>query len=192
MDGGKKSFSRPWSSILVPLYVYPSPGAWEPLFKAIKAHPNLYYTVVVNPASGPGHEVIPDGNYVREISKLNCHNNVWTVGYVSTSWTNRQLELALRDVGLYSGWAEDVARPGLHVKGIFLDETPALYSDKSARYLETLASTIRSTGNFGKKPLVKLVLKLTSHHGKFPGQTSSGLDTYFVLFLPLNLALTIS
>ena len=42
------------TSVLLPLYVYPSPGVWNPVFDAITAHPNVLFYVVVNPDSGPG------------------------------------------------------------------------------------------------------------------------------------------
>ena len=31
---GRKKNNTPRSDVLVPLYVYPSPGAWDPLFEA--------------------------------------------------------------------------------------------------------------------------------------------------------------
>jgi hypothetical protein len=34
MFGKKKKASTPKSTVIVPLYVYPTPGAWEPLFTA--------------------------------------------------------------------------------------------------------------------------------------------------------------
>ncbi|TVY83392.1 Spherulin-4, partial [Lachnellula suecica] len=151
---GRKKASTPRGAILVPLYVYPSPGAWEPLFAAITKNPHLNFTIVVNPASGPGVEPTPDGNYTREISRLNEHANVRTVGYVSTNYTDRNISLALRDVETYSAWSENSTISGLAVHGIFLDETPSQYQLASARYLDTLASAINSDTGFGKNPLI--------------------------------------
>ncbi|KAI1002288.1 hypothetical protein K3495_g5912 [Podosphaera aphanis] len=152
----KKKESAPtpqWSSILIPLYVYPSPGAWDPLYTAIEAYPNLNFTIIVNPGNGPGNGVIPDANYLREIPRLNSNSNVRTIGYISTSWTKRKLALVLADIDTYAGWC--VISAGLGISGIFLDETPTIYCESSMQFLSCLASTIRSESNFGNDPLVR-------------------------------------
>ncbi|TVY15145.1 Spherulin-4 [Lachnellula arida] len=151
---GRKKPSTPKGTVLVPLYVYPSPGAWDPLLTAITNHPRLNFTVVVNPASGPGVEPRPDSNYTREIPKLNKHANVRTVGYVSTSYTNRNISLALRDIETYSVWSDHSTIPGLGVQGIFLDETPSQYQPASTLFLDTLAESITSQTGFGTDPLI--------------------------------------
>jgi hypothetical protein len=107
--------------------------------------------VVVNPASGPGPDSLPDANYTREIPRLIAFPNVRTVGYVSTNYTNRDLDLVLRDIEVYDAWVKH----GLGMRGIFLDETPSLYEDASARFLETIAASIRSAASgFGTEPVV--------------------------------------
>ncbi|TVY49352.1 Spherulin [Lachnellula occidentalis] len=167
---GRKKPSTPKGTVLVPLYVYPSPGAWDPLLIAhatntlhhdfkltttrITNHPRLNFTVVVNPASGPGLEPTPDSNYTREIPKLNQHANVRTVGYVSTSYTNRNISLALRDIETYSAWSENSTIAGLGLQGIFLDETPSQYQATSAKFLDTLADSITSQTGLGTDPLI--------------------------------------
>jgi len=151
---GKKKGSPPHATVLVPLYVYPSPGAWDPLFTAVARHPTLNFTVVVNPASGPGGGTGPDGNYTRDIPRLNSYANVRTVGYVSTSWTNREISLALQDIKTYSAWSQNATAKGLGMQGIFLDETPAQWTADSAEFLETIASAIRSETGFGSDPLI--------------------------------------
>jgi hypothetical protein len=109
---------------------------------------------VVNPASGPGTGLGPDGNYTREIPRLNAHANVRTVGYVSTNWAKRDVLLALEDVSIYSKWSENTTATGIGMHGIFLDETPTEYNDASAQYYEAIASAIRSGSGLGAKPLV--------------------------------------
>ena len=42
MFGKKKKTAVPRSGVLVPLYVYPSPGAWDPLYNAYVRH--QYFT----------------------------------------------------------------------------------------------------------------------------------------------------
>lgn len=136
------SVSRP------PSQIYPTK------IPRIIKHPTLKFTVVVNPNSGPGDGPTPDENYSREIPRLNSFSNVRVVGYVSTSWTNRDLSLALRDISTYSGWASNDAVPGLGIQGIFLDETPSAYNIKAAMYLDKIASAIKRDTGFGLDPLV--------------------------------------
>ena len=45
MFSKKKKTAPPKSSILVPLYVYPAPGAWEPLFTASATNPHFYQMI---------------------------------------------------------------------------------------------------------------------------------------------------
>jgi hypothetical protein len=152
---GRKKARTPDSSILVPLYIYPSPGAWDPLYTAIKAYPSLNFTLVINPASGPGEGNGPDANYTKEIPVLNSYPNVRLVGYVSTNYTNRNLTLALDDIATYASWAENATYRGLDMQGIFLDETPTQYTDASAHFLEACALAVRSNSTgFGVDPLI--------------------------------------
>jgi hypothetical protein len=108
---------------------------------------------VINPASGPGPGSIPDANYTREIPLLNAYANVRTVGYVSTDYARRDLRSILRDIDLYSGWAE-VTTADLSVRGIFLDETPTQYDGASAECLGAVARHIQSAPALGKNPFV--------------------------------------
>lgn len=175
---GRKKASPPRSTVLVPLYVYPDPGAWDPLFTAsvsplphkqqltinsISQHPTLHFTIVINPGSGPGPNPLPDKNYTQELPKLNSYNNVRTVGYVSTQWAKRDMQSVLKDIRTYSGWASNSTFLGLGLQGIFLDETPAIYNADSVKYLDTVASAIRFQPGFGNSPLVSYtVLHLLS------------------------------
>jgi len=154
MLGGKHGRSLLRSTILIPLYVYPAPGAWEPLYTALKNHPSLDFTVVVNPSNGPGLGAGPDANYTRELPRLNTFSNVRTVGYVSTDYLARDPGAILRDIEVYSAWSENATVHNMGVKGIFLDETPAIYDDDSAEALESVAASIRSATGFGSNSLI--------------------------------------
>ena len=178
MFGRKKKAAPPKSTILVPLYVYPAPGAWDPLFTAyatniplflnspqltvrsIESHPGLNFTIVVNPASGPGGRSGPDANYTREIPRLNAQANVRTVGYVSTDYTKRDIRAILNDITVYSGWSENATVKGLGMRGIFLDETPSGYDAASGEFFDTIAVRIRSDAGLGDGPLVSLVFSI--------------------------------
>lgn len=41
-------------SVMLPLYVYPESGAWDPVYKAISTNSGVKFYVIVNPDSGPG------------------------------------------------------------------------------------------------------------------------------------------
>ena len=45
----------------------------------------------------------------------------------------------------YAGWSKDQITTGWGVHGIFFDETPNLYSDKAASYLNTVSQTVKAT-----------------------------------------------
>lgn len=99
--------------------------------------------VILNLHDGPGAADRPDTNYAREIPKLNACANVCTVGYVRINYCKRAMAEVCRDIGTYAGWAEDYARSGLAVHGIFFDETPNLYSATVATYLNTIDQTVK-------------------------------------------------
>ncbi|ESZ97906.1 hypothetical protein SBOR_1705 [Sclerotinia borealis F-4128] len=142
------------STVLVPLYIYPSPGAWERLLSrqvgGISTYPGIKFIVVVNPHNGPGQSL--DTNYKREIRKLNLCPNVEVVGYVSTAYANRQYSSVLEDVMIYAGWRlED---DGLGVRGIFFDETPNQWTASNASFLGNINAAVKSCSNLGAEPLI--------------------------------------
>lgn len=148
-----KRLKVPKARILVPLYIYPAPGAWAPLHKAITTHPKLDFTIVINPHNGPGSGVGPDENYAREIRRLNSYANIRTVGYVATGYAKREIAAVLQDVSAYSRWSKN-ATSGLGMHGIFFDETPSQYEPSSAQFLDTAHAAVRSEDGFGPQGLV--------------------------------------
>ncbi|KAK3401481.1 Spherulation-specific family 4-domain-containing protein [Sordaria brevicollis] len=105
------------STILVPLYIYPScAGAgWAPLFSALETaldrNPALEFLVVINPGNGPGPDYpIPNADYQVALSKLSSYNNVKVIGYVHCSYGQRELELIQKDVNDYLAWLEFAER----------------------------------------------------------------------------------
>lgn len=95
--------ARPF--VLLPLYIYPGPGAWDPLHEAAAARPELDFWVVVNPANGPGESgQLPDANYVRELARLTATENVKVIGYVHCSYGRRPAEDIVADVEGYGKW----------------------------------------------------------------------------------------
>ncbi|KAH0537521.1 hypothetical protein FGG08_005696 [Glutinoglossum americanum] len=137
--------TTPKPTVLVPLYVYPAPGAWDPLHQVVTANPGLGFTVVLNPANGPGPSQYPGSDYAAEVQKLNAHSNVRMMGYVPTGYATRNITSVLLDVSTYSGWATDPTTTGLAVHGIFFDETPNQYSTEAAEYLETINRAVKNS-----------------------------------------------
>lgn len=112
------------STILIPLYIYPSfsssheSSGWAPLFRALTTaltkNPSLEFLVVINPGNGPGPDYpIPNADYRAALSKLSDttqYPNVKVIGYVHCSYGQRAVEEVERDVKAYLGWLEFAER----------------------------------------------------------------------------------
>lgn len=117
-------------SILLPLYIYPSRGSWNPLLTMAATHSNIGFTVIVNPASGPGPETLPDENYIAALRSLDHFPNVNLLGYVRCSYGDRDVTEIDDDIATYGDWEAEFASLGdgglgVTLQGIFLDEFPA-------------------------------------------------------------------
>ncbi|KAL5360062.1 Spherulation-specific family 4 [Aspergillus floccosus] len=145
----KKNSMGPKAKVFVPLYVYPAPGAWTPLEEVISARPDVNFTVVINPGSGPGPDALPDANYTREIPKLASYDNVRLLGYVATTYAKRNISLVRKDIETYAAWPNRSSNPDLAVRGIFFDETPQEYDPNVLSYFEELTSFVKSTPGLG-------------------------------------------
>ncbi|KUJ17439.1 uncharacterized protein LY89DRAFT_644923 [Mollisia scopiformis] len=150
---GRKSRKPPKATVLVPLYIYPDPLAWDPLFAAVANNSAVNFTVIINPNSGPGVPGL-DANYTRDIPRLNAYPNVLTVGYVSTNYTNRDLSLIFDDIDTYVSWSQNVSTKGLGMRGIFLDETPNQWTPAAGQFYDSIATVIRSSTGLGADPLI--------------------------------------
>lgn len=122
----------------------------------ISAHPNVNFTVVVNPGSGPGPNPLPDGNYTKEIPRLTAHGNVRVLGYVATTYAKRNISSVRNDIETYAAWPTISANPKLTVRGIFFDETPQQYDEETFAYLEELSTIVRNTLGLGPDHFVSL------------------------------------
>ncbi|KAF3761883.1 hypothetical protein M406DRAFT_234055, partial [Cryphonectria parasitica EP155] len=130
--------------ILVPLYIYPTPETWAPLYRAADAQPDLDFYVVVNPANGPGLGALPDANYVDALARLTALGNVRVIGYVHCSYGRRPVEDIVADVEAYARWEGEMGKT-IVVDGIFIDETPS--STEFVEYLAALANAGRTILN---------------------------------------------
>lgn len=101
---------------IIPLYSYPFSGGevrqWRAVIAAKNAHPNVQVVAIVNPNNGPHTQQNPD--YVTGINKLKMAG-VIVLGYVSTAYTNRSLDLIRADVQLWKRFYPAI-------DGIFWDE----------------------------------------------------------------------
>ncbi|KAI9794227.1 MAG: hypothetical protein M1816_006153 [Peltula sp. TS41687] len=171
-------------NIIVPLYVYPDPGAWDPLYEAyywveqrandvslvlgsISKHPSLNFTIIVNPSDGPGDPPYPDDNYLKEIPRLNQYPNVRTVGYVAINYASRPIQKVLGDISVYAGWnsqkisktdgsgtALNLEAGRLVVHGIFFDETPYQASAKNLEYMSRINRYVRDSVGIAEAKMV--------------------------------------
>lgn len=119
--------------ITIPLYIYPSPGAWEPLHVEIARNPNLHYYVILNPSNGPGSPM-PDAHYIAETARLRMAANTTLFGYVHMSWGERKHDQIVADISTWAAWAH-LVNPNIRMDGIFLDEAPS-----SVAFLEHIKS----------------------------------------------------
>ncbi|KAL5117248.1 hypothetical protein ACEQ8H_004807 [Pleosporales sp. CAS-2024a] len=160
-----------FGSIIVPLDVYPSSGAWDPMFdicapstfargscstktdqNRAASYPQVQLTAIINVSDGPGDGALPNSAYAKDITTLNGFENIRTVGYVATTWCNRDLNSVLDDGVAYSFWGE--YEDSLAVDGIFVDETPTQYSPDSDSYLQAIAQAIHDSDGLKKGYIV--------------------------------------
>ncbi|KAJ7231985.1 Spherulation-specific family 4 [Mycena rebaudengoi] len=122
------------TGIIVPLYIYPLPGAWDPLLTAITAHPDIQFYIIANPNSGPGDaNTQPNTDYQPALQSLRSHANVLLVGYVFTHFGARPLSEVRQDVLTYAGW-----QAAWSVAGIFFDETQAGLTSTYTSYVNVV------------------------------------------------------
>lgn len=84
------------------------------------------------------------------------------LGYVHTSYAQRNISLARRDIETYAAWPSVSSNPDLAVRGIFFDETPQQYDADSFAYLQNLTDLVKSVDGMGSDPFVsRLLLSLS-------------------------------
>lgn len=128
--------------VLLPLYIYPSPGLWDPLFTAAKANPNVTFQAVINPDNGPGGSTCPGADYQNATAYLNSIPNIKTLAYVHTAnqyncgtsgkdicpCTVPMAQLQA-NITKYQNWPTAGCSKNnvqdIHIDGIFFDESPS-------------------------------------------------------------------
>ncbi|RAL07903.1 spherulation-specific family 4 protein [Aspergillus homomorphus CBS 101889] len=142
------------AKVIIPFYIYPDPGKWTPLLNLITTFPDVHFTVIINPSSGPGTSTLPDAAFLSAVPTLTQHSNVLAIGYVPTQKGTRALADVERDINTYANWPTAANNASFAVHGIFLDEAPNAYSAELVSYYSTLASLIRSKTGLGPENYV--------------------------------------
>ncbi|SPO04383.1 uncharacterized protein DNG_07068 [Cephalotrichum gorgonifer] len=130
-------------SILIPLYIYPTAGSWNPLLSAAQGYPSVNFTVIINPNNGPGTTTLPDANYMEALRSITRYPNVDILGYVASTYGARDIADIEADIATYSGWGDEIS-----LQGIFIDEAPSgieygdFMSDITLNIRETWAETL--------------------------------------------------
>ena len=119
---------------IVPLYSYPSAGAWNAMVQAKQAHPAVNVIAIVNPDNGPGASV--DSMFTTGIAKLVAAGIV-PIGYVSTNYTKRGQATVKADT---DSWRASYPA----VQGIFFDEQSSTPGDEA--FYAAVASYAKSKG----------------------------------------------
>ena len=123
--------------------------------RSIDANPSLDFVVIVNPNSGPGSPPWwPNLDYLREVPKLNARSNCTTLGYVRVDYCNRDVAEVVEEVHQYAQWSQQNGVKGLHVSGIFFDETPNMSSQFKTTYLTKIDQEVKATNGILGERLV--------------------------------------
>lgn len=141
-------------SILLPLYIYPWPGVWDALYWEAQKNPKLNFTVILNPCSGPCLASLPPQVYIDEIPRLKQWDNIRTLGYVATNYTEKEYSLVAEEIRQYALWPTIMNDSRLAVDGIFFDETPGAYHWQKHAYLKDAADAVRSYVELGDQVVV--------------------------------------
>lgn len=138
------------TNMLLPLYVYPSPGAWSHVYEAIEKNPRLEFQIVLNPNTGPGSNdsIGYDSNWINATATLNSYPNTRVFGYVHLLDGNETVDAVAANLTTWQAWGGYEAATGngteaannISVQGIFFDETPA----NDTAYMQTLADAARA------------------------------------------------
>lgn len=136
-------------AIAIPLYIYPAPGCWEPLFEIMAENPSVEFYAIVNPGNGPGGAV-PDANYIDQVARLKSFPNATLFGYVHVSWGKRALDVVLGDISTWAAWAR-YPDADIRVDGIFVDEAPADMA--MVRYMGDVYRHVKAAFGDGPAPV---------------------------------------
>lgn len=128
------------TNILIPLYVYPVPGAWDHLYAAIEKYPSLEFQVVLNPSSGPGLSSVGfDSNWINATTVINSYPNIRTFGYVHLLRGDEPAQNIEANITQWASW-NSYNQANISIHGIFFDETP----DNDTVYMQNITDFAHS------------------------------------------------
>lgn len=111
------------TNLILPLYVYPTAGAWDYIYKVIGENPELDFDVILNVEDGPGSR---DPGYNDEwrnaTSILKSYTNVQTWGYVHAAYNSSFLGEVAVNISYWARW--HLHDQAIALDGIFIDEVP--------------------------------------------------------------------
>lgn len=88
--------------------------------RSIKANPTVFFTVIVNPSSGPGPSLLPDSAFQTGVASLRAAgSNSLVVGYIATGYGSKGANEVEGEIARYAGWPTTA-----RLDGIFFDEAP--------------------------------------------------------------------
>ncbi|KAH6612975.1 spherulin 4-like cell surface protein [Boeremia exigua] len=141
------------TSIMLPLYIYPETNAtWAPLYSALSARPDLKFTVIINPGSGPGSSQYPDERYAASLERLATYSNVEKLGYVHTLYATRNLSEVISDLNVYAGWVS--GNQAFAMDGVFFDESPHEFSQEAVDFMLSASQAVKDAQGFQGSKLV--------------------------------------
>jgi hypothetical protein len=98
---------------------------------------------------------LPDANYTREIPNLRQYDNVRLLGYVATTWANRNISLVRQDIQTYAAWPSQSSNSSLAVNGIFFDETPQQFDANALAFYQELTTLVKQSKGLGPENFVR-------------------------------------
>lgn len=81
---------------------------------------------------------------------LNNFTNVVTLGYVATSWTQRDISGVMGDISSYAAW-NNYTSGNISVQGIFFDEATSSATNDSLSYMRNISSFAKTSLGPGRQ-----------------------------------------
>src|ERR1700694_2662492 len=104
------------TKIILPLYSWAGDPEWTTVSSSVAEYPGIQFLIIINPSSGPGSSN-PDSEWTTAVEHLKNNSNVEVIGYIHTSYGQRDTSELESEVSQYAAWP-----PEARVSGIFFDE----------------------------------------------------------------------
>jgi hypothetical protein len=86
-----------------------------------RAHPDLNFTVIINPKNGPEILSSLPQSYKTAIQDLNALPNIRTIGYINTNESARPIDQVLAEGREYSAWSYPNSGGNFALDGLYYD-----------------------------------------------------------------------